>query len=212
MVVIGLIIVGVSAVLAGGNSLQAPNPSIGNVLIIVAQLFHAIQFVVEEYLLVKYDVPVLLALGVEGVFGFLTTALLLIPFYFIPGWTYEDKLENSLDAFVQIGHSWMIGCCLLAVVTAITLFNYFGVTITQQLGATSRVIVDCVRTLVIWGVALALGWEKFQIAQPIGFVFLLFGFFVYNGLIIFPCFQINDKKDASIEEIEPLTDPEIKQP
>lgn len=49
-----------------------------------------------------------------GLFGFLVLGFLQIPFYFIragPPVTENigDRLEDAIDAFVQIGHSWRLG-------------------------------------------------------------------------------------------------------
>jgi hypothetical protein len=48
-------------------------------------------------------------------------------------------------------------------------------------------MVDSIRTLVVWAVALGVGWERFQWLQPVGFAFLLLGFFVYYGTVPVPC-------------------------
>ncbi len=69
ILVLGLITVGISSVLVPKNSTQAPNPVLGNVLIVVAQLVVATQMVVEEHFLSEYNIPPLLVVGWEGVFG-----------------------------------------------------------------------------------------------------------------------------------------------
>ena len=43
----------------------ATNPLLGDVLVVLAQLFAASQFIVEEKYLAKYEVPALLAVGLE---------------------------------------------------------------------------------------------------------------------------------------------------
>ena len=47
-------------------------------------------------------------------------------------------------------------------------------------------VLDSVRTLVIWVVSLALVWENFQALQLVGFVFLIVGMCLYNDIIIVP--------------------------
>ena len=44
---------------------MARDPALGDVLVVLAQLFAAAQFIVEEKYLAKYQVPALLAVGLE---------------------------------------------------------------------------------------------------------------------------------------------------
>lgn len=39
-------------------------------------------------------------------------------------------------------------------------FNFFGLSVTKHMSATTRMVLDSVRTLVVWGADLALGWEE----------------------------------------------------
>lgn len=52
----------------GGNP-SAPNPLLGDVLVVLAQLCAATQFILEEKYLAKYHAPVLFAVGMEGAWG-----------------------------------------------------------------------------------------------------------------------------------------------
>ena len=45
-------------------------------------------------------------------------------------------------------------------------------------------VLDSVRTLVIWGVSLAIGWQPFQALQLLGFAVLVTGMCVYNDIVI----------------------------
>ena len=57
---------------------------------------------------------------------------------------------------------------------------------TKELTATTRMVLDSVRTLVIWAVSMAIGWQNFFVLQLGGFVILLVGMMVYNDIIILP--------------------------
>jgi hypothetical protein len=48
-------------------------------------------------------------------------------------------------------------------------------------------MVDTIRTVIVWIVALAVGWERFQYLQPVAFALLVLGFLVYYGTIPLPC-------------------------
>lgn len=45
-------------------------------------------------------------------------------------------------------------------------------------------VLDSVRTMVIWVFSLAIGWQNFQGLQLAGFVALLFGMCLYNDVFI----------------------------
>ncbi len=51
------------------------------------------------------------------------------------------------------------------------------------MSATTRMVLDSVRTMVIWGVSLAVGWQDFKVLQLFGFVILVTGMCVYNDII-----------------------------
>ena len=109
---------------------------------------------------------------------------------------------------------------LALTVVSIAFFNFAGVSITRELGATNRKVLDSLRTLVIWAFSLIIGWQLFYwlqvrkslylkrrryivaiscnnhflnkilnwtiIFQPVGFVILVLGMFVYNDMIFLP--------------------------
>ena len=62
-------------------------------------------------------------------------------------------------------------------------FNFFGLSVTNTLSATSRSTIDTCRTLFIWLVSLGLGWESFKWLQVLGFALLVYGTFLFNDLI-----------------------------
>merc|ERR1712001_398493 len=173
---------------------SANNQLLGDILIVCAQVIVATQMVYEEKFISKYDVPALQAVGWEGTFGFLTLATLLIPFYFIPvGDKFGDNprhvLEDAYDGLFQLAHNWRLAMAFCGTVFSIAFFNFAGISVTKEMSATTRMVLDSVRTLVIWGVSLGVGWQKFQFLQLIGFLILVTGMCVYNDLLIVPCLR-----------------------
>ena len=69
-------------------------------------------------------------------------------------------------------------------VFSIAFFNFAGISVTKEMSATTRMVLDSVRTLVIWGVSLAIGWQPFQALQLLGFAVLVTGMCVYNDIVI----------------------------
>lgn len=122
-------------------------------------------------------------------FGFATLGALLVPFYYIKvGPPFSDNttgsLENVFDALAQIGNSWQIMVSVLGTIISIAFFNYAGISVTKEISATTRMVLDSVRTMVIWVFSMAIGWQHFQPLTLGGFVFLLFGMCLYNDIVI----------------------------
>ena len=105
-----------------------------------------------------------------GMFGFTVLCLLLIPFGYIhvgPEWGHNPNhlLEDAPDGLVQIGNNGLLLLALMLTVVSIAFFNFCGVSITKELSATTRKVLDTLRTLVIWAFSLAVGWEEFFYLQ-----------------------------------------------
>lgn len=186
--ILGLVIVGLADFVSGSHddSHKLSDVITGDLLIIMAQIIVSVQMVLEEKFVYKHDVHPLRAVGTEGFFGFFVLSLLLIPMYFISVGSFSDNprhvLEDALDAFCQIGHKPLILLALLGNTVSIAFFNFAGISVTKEISATTRMVLDSLRTLVIWVVSLALGWEKFHGLQVLGFLILLVGTALYNGL------------------------------
>lgn len=186
--ILGLVIVGLADLVSGtkDDTHKMSDVITGDLLIIMAQVIVSVQMVLEEKFVYKHDVHPLRAVGTEGLFGFVVLSLLLIPMYFIHVGDFSNNprqvLEDALDAFCQIGHQPMILLALLGNTVSIAFFNFAGISVTKEISATTRMVLDSLRTLVIWAVSLALGWESFHGLQVLGFLVLLLGTALYNGL------------------------------
>ncbi|XP_069573228.1 solute carrier family 35 member F6 [Brachyistius frenatus] len=186
--ILGLVIVGLADFVSGhrDDSHKLSDVITGDLLIITAQIIVAVQMVLEEKFVYKHDVHPLRAVGTEGFFGFFVLSLLLIPMYFINVGNFSNNprqvLEDALDAFCQIGHEPLILLALLGNTVSIAFFNFAGISVTKEISATTRMVLDSLRTLVIWVVSLALDWERFHGLQVLGFLVLLLGTAIYNGL------------------------------
>ncbi|XP_034018354.1 solute carrier family 35 member F6 [Thalassophryne amazonica] len=186
--ILGLVIVGLADFVSGsGDQTHRLSEVItGDLLIIMAQIIVSVQMVLEEKFVYKHDVHPLRAVGTEGFFGFFILSLLLIPMYFIPvggfGNNPRQVLEDALHAFCQIGHKPIILVALLGNTVSIAFFNFAGISVTKEMSATTRMVLDSLRTVIIWVVSLALGWETFHGLQVLGFLVLFMGTALYNGL------------------------------
>lgn len=174
-----------------GSDNSVNNVITGDLLIVLAQIITSCQMVYEEKYVGSLDIPPLQAVGWEGVFGFSMLACLLGPFYFIHvpapfNQNAHGVLEDLPDALMQIFNNPLLIAAITGNVLSIATFNFAGISVTKEISATTRMVLDSVRTLVIWMVSLAIGWQtKVHALEVVGFCSLISGLFLYNG-ILFP--------------------------
>jgi hypothetical protein len=158
---------------------------LGIFLIAFAQVFTATQFVLEEWILESYALQPLKVVCWEGIFGFFVTIVGQIILHFTVG-TSEKGKHGYFDAhegYRQVFVNRAIAVSSVLIMISIGGFNFFGLSVTRTISATSRSIIDTCRTLFIWIVSLGLGWETFKWLQVLGFALLVYGTFMFNDLI-----------------------------
>ncbi|XP_066403755.1 solute carrier family 35 member F6 isoform X2 [Molothrus aeneus] len=188
LTILGLALVGMADLRGnpGGAGHGLADVITGDLLILLAQAIVSIQMVLEEKFIFSHDVHPLRAVGTEGLFGFSILALLLVPLSFIPAGRLSGNprsvLEDPADAWCQIRRDPLILAALLGNIGSISFFNFAGISVTRELSATTRTVLDSLRTLLVWALSLALRWERFHALQIPGFALLLAGAALYNGL------------------------------
>ena len=67
-------------------------------------------------------------------------------------------------------------------------------------------MLDTVRTILIWGFSLAMGWQEFIPLMILGFLLLFAGMCVYNDLLFGPLFRSETAchRHHLVEVIRPL--------
>jgi len=211
--------------LAEGSSNDSSQMLIGILIVLVGEFFHGCQFVYEEKFLGKYNLPPLKCVGLEGINGALTLFVILWPMYFIdmgadfglgPHYKFEDMIDGLkmiFDGGPENGGwllAWTFGnMCSIAV------FNFAGITVTRELSATTRAVLDQIRIIVIWAIFLIpLGpflcrlQDHFQFTAPIGLFILICGVFIYNDIIIMPLVR----KYVLKKNPEPVSEKDLEMP
>ncbi|VDK62406.1 unnamed protein product, partial [Cylicostephanus goldi] len=167
VVVVGLVIVGVTDVIMGAESNHsASEVMIGNILCVVSQIAVAMQLVLEEKYLHKYDVEALFAVGLEGIYGFIILLISLVPLYYIHvGSTFSTNPYGRLE---DVGYAWdqickdpMIAVSLACMIVSIAIFNFAAINVTKELSATTRTVIDSIRTILVWAVSVPVFHAKF---------------------------------------------------
>ena len=193
----GIIEVGAVAMIKeGGDSSTASGGTVlvGIILILLAQVFAGLLFIVEEYFLGGYYLDPLKVVGSEGMwgFGYFLLALPLMQLVKCSGTSGLSTLcnfgylENSAYAFAQMADNPVLIVYTFGIMVSIAFFNVCGVTTTKLASAAQRSTVDTSRTVLIWTMSVLLGLEEFYWEPLIGFVFLVFGTLLYNEIIILP--------------------------
>ncbi|TEB36313.1 hypothetical protein FA13DRAFT_1810892 [Coprinellus micaceus] len=156
---------------------------VGVFFILFAQIFTATQFVVEEKIMAF---PPLVAVGFEGLFGTISI-LLLFPILSLPSVASKSPFFDLPRGWTQMITTPTVMYSGVAIAISISLFNFFGLSVTRHVSATARSLTDTCRTLAIWVISLGLGWEHFVVPtsflQVAGFGLLVYGTFVFNNLV-----------------------------
>ena len=185
---------------------------IGIFLIAGAQVFTATQFCLEEWILENYALEPLKVVAWEGIFGFTVTIIGQIILHYTVGVSkggkngYFDADEGYREMFTNRA----IGLSSLAIMVSIGGFNFFGLSVTRSISATSRSIIDTCRTLFIWIVSLGLGWETFKWLQVAGFGLLVYGTFMFNDLVQPPIRALIPRRQEREEREELLPEEPIE--
>mmetsp|Transcript_12970 Transcript_12970/g.27907 ORF Transcript_12970/g.27907 Transcript_12970/m.27907 type:complete len:173 (+) Transcript_12970:110-628(+) len=111
----------------------------------------------------------------------------------------HGSYENALDAITLIGNNKFLLAMVLLYWSSISFYNFFGLSVTKELTAVHRTLIDACRTTVVWVVEIFIyyvagshkfgeEWTVYSFLQLGGFALLIFGTMVYNKLIRLPCF------------------------
>ena len=164
------------------------NEVIGDVLVVAAQIFLSIQFVYEEKVLSSYDIEPLQIAGWEGFYGIMAMFFVILPLNIIdtgscrwsnsptPPWTVDD----AMDGIIQITNNKILVASLCFSVVLDVLYFYAATSVTNEFSATTRMVLESFRALLVWVVSLYLGWESFKYLQLIGFSITTFAIFSYS--------------------------------
>jgi len=201
---------------SGSCESTAPNPLMGDILVVAAQVVVATQMVVEEKFISKYKVPPLLVVGFEGCFGLIYTTTLLIILGFAPITLAGVKYDDAIQAFQMMGSDGVLFAWVIVGICSIAFFNFFGISVTSVLSASHRMILDTCRTLIIVAFSLLTNiwmhtsddpsWQPlsnfkqriYLLLQFAGFGVLVVGALLYFEVIRIP--RMNYEKDVEPSE------------
>ena len=207
-VFVGIFLVGLSSMLYKDNGKKSANP-FGIIMLLVSLLFQGFQFVFQEKILSKYKCHPMQLVAWEGTWGFLAFLIILPIFEFIPlsaGFkdlgspspNIKDKyyLEQTIFAFKQMFNTLPVFFFCFFQTFSICGFNFFGIMLTKLSSSATRSVMDSTRTIIVWLFFMLVPvprdnpkdryLESFIWLQLVGFIILVFGQLVYNGIIKIP--------------------------
>lgn len=188
---IGLIVATSTAFFS--NTKSGDYPVVGVFLMISAQILSSLQYVMEEKYMNQRKYPPSLALGVEGVLGFIMTVIVLLILQKIAvkenGPIQKSKwfgfAENSVDSFVQMRGSTRLKWLILAYMICTFCFMFSGINTTKRFSSIHRVLLAASKAVLVWVVQLVMypithgadgeTWSKYSFMQLGGFVVLIVG-------------------------------------
>jgi hypothetical protein len=132
----------------------------------------------------KYRLPPTYMVGWEGIFGFVMMASVLAVFQ-----AFGGKPDDVVVTLEQIGNCWTCGLATLLVLCVVPIFNGAANTITKELSAATRMVLDALRNIVVWTITMSLSAyfnESFDWLQVFGFALLVVGGSVYRRLLAIP--------------------------
>jgi hypothetical protein len=113
---------------------------LGPIFLVVAQLFVAGQFILEEYLMDRFHLDPVRAMGIEGVFGtLLLGGALVITALF--GQNEFDITQGFQDLF----NSYNLWQSALLLAFMVAIFNFFGLAVSTTVGVPGRSVIDTSR-------------------------------------------------------------------
>ena len=162
-----------------------------DLLIVFSQVITAFQMIIEEKLLKKYRIHPLQAVGWEGLLGFAMVCSIYIPMYMIhwhPPTPHNQqydppRFEDITDAISMLENNWWILLASFIFILSVGAFNFAGVTVTSTMNATTRMVLDSIRTMLVWVISLHIHWQRLQPLQPVGYFVLVVGTAIYHDLI-----------------------------
>lgn len=214
LVFFGLICVGLSGLLnnffvEGGGDTTSSGAGyfvVGVVLLLVGDIIMSIQGILEEKYLKDVDLHPFVMVGFEGIFGFLMCLTVIFPIINSIKGTDCSMYENVFDGLVMMGQSGLITMWMVLQFITISLYNVLCLTIAKYLSAIHRTLFDAIRTIFVWGSMVIINWragdpygekiELFTWVELIGFVFVVLGMFIYNGVLSCKCCFKRKKKNV----------------
>ncbi|EDV94960.1 solute carrier family 35 member F6 [Drosophila grimshawi] len=160
----------------------------GDLLIIVAEVLHGLQYVYEEKHLKASDLKPIQAAGWQGIFGIVITIVAASCLNFVPCVTPFN--ESSRGVFDDLGdiipqlcnNTWLI-LALVGFTCSCAIYNCIGMSIAKFSSSGNRLLADGIRVYLIWAFVLFAEWEILNLVTLMGLIILQMGIMLFRQAI-----------------------------
>lgn len=205
--VVGIVCVGLASVWGDEATAKASEGTsggnislllLGIALALSGQVVQAAQVVAEEWLLNDVDLPGMQIVGFEGFWGMLIMLSVAFPIlYTLPG-SDGGHFENEGDTVAMLQNSPQLVQMILIYTFSCATYNMSGIAVTGALSAVHRVMLEALRTCIVWAFGLTVHygydkhskfgevWTPYSWLEVAGFLVLVLGQATYGAMIKFP--------------------------
>lgn len=214
ILMVGFLIVGyASSIKVKPDSLKEGegNAILGVIILLISLGFIGFQFTYQEKLAMDYEFDPKRLIGAESVIG----ALSIFTLYFV---TSAIKCPNeglcgnnpTFDdpsvAMTQMLNNNTIKFWFIVIIFSIMIFNLTGLYLTKKVSSMFRIIVDSIRTILVWVISIYMGledfgWSRFYFQMP-GFLLLVLGNLIFNEIIVIRFCGFDSELRSSKKETE----------
>ncbi|XP_017076870.2 solute carrier family 35 member F6 [Drosophila eugracilis] len=157
----------------------------GDLLIIIAEILHGLQYVYEEKQLKTSNVAPLQAAGWQGIFGLVITSLLAICMHFLPSVSPFNESSRAVfddwsDLIASLQDNPPLIMALIAFTVSSALYNFIGLYIAMYSSSANRLLADGLRVYFIWVFVILWEWEYMNLITIMGFLILQMGIILYR--------------------------------
>lgn len=157
----------------------------GDLLIIIAEILHGLQYVCEEKQLKTSNVAPLQAAGWQGIFGLGITSMLAICMNFLPSidpfsCSSRAVFDDWVDLFAALQGSISLIMTLIAFTISCAMYNFIGLYIAMYSSSANRLLADGLRVYFIWVFVIIMEWEYMNLVTIMGFLILQMGIILYR--------------------------------
>ncbi|KAL7020401.1 hypothetical protein ACKWTF_011513 [Chironomus riparius] len=173
---------------------------LGDIMIAVGQFLAACQYIYEEAVIVRLDIPPLQFVGLEGIFGFIILTIFMFPLEFFPlleifnGINSSNTVVNNLDAVAQIYNEPLLLVPLFIFMLSVGFYAFSGIYLTKELSAITRMVFDALRIIIVWAFSVALSWQEYNSIQIAGFLMVIIGNCIFNDIYVIKALNIIKEK------------------
>ncbi|SPP84494.1 solute carrier family 35 member F6 [Drosophila guanche] len=160
----------------------------GDMLIIIAEILHGLQYVYEEKQLKISNAAPLQATGWQGIFGMAITAILAICMHFVPSvMPFNESSRAVFDDWSDLwtgleGNAPLI-LALIGFTLSCAVYNFIGLFIVMYSSSANRLLADGLRVYFIFVFVIVMEWEYFNLITIMGFIIMQMGIIMYRQAI-----------------------------